>query len=198
MRLGPPPSLEQLVGACSCSACLRRRRSLSDGRCLVEGQLARPDRRGPRWPRLAPRRPRQRLDDRVRERAAELGHLAGPRPATSYPAALDRVAHLTEKRDRFLYRRRVRLRVDGDEAGDGADSRFDRVDLTILNLGAAVNPHSVAEQEQNIQGMCAVLTGLVPARPRRAAGPIRVRHRSSSSAPWRSCTRSRSSPTSSE
>jgi hypothetical protein len=35
------------------------------------------------------------------------------------------------------------------------------LDLSILNLGAAVNPHSVAEQEQNIQGTCAVLTGLV-------------------------------------
>jgi hypothetical protein len=43
-------------------------------------------------------------------------------------------------------------------------------DLTILNLGAAVNPHSVAEQEQNIQGMCAVLTGLVPGQAATCSG----------------------------
>jgi hypothetical protein len=43
-------------------------------------------------------------------------------------------------------------------------------DLTILNLGAAVNPHSMAEQEQNIQGVCAVLTGLVPGQGATCAG----------------------------
>jgi len=43
-------------------------------------------------------------------------------------------------------------------------------DLAILNLGAAVNPHSVAEQEANIQGVCAVLTGLVPQQPATCPG----------------------------
>jgi hypothetical protein len=43
-------------------------------------------------------------------------------------------------------------------------------DLSILNLGAAVNARSVAEQEQNIQGMCAVLTGLVPGQAATCAG----------------------------
>jgi hypothetical protein len=38
-------------------------------------------------------------------------------------------------------------------------------DLTILNLGAAVNPRSDAEREANIQGLCAVLTMGVLGRP---------------------------------
>jgi hypothetical protein len=42
------------------------------------------------------------------------------------------------------------------------DDLVTSLDLAILNLGAAVNPTSDAEKEQTIQGMCAVLTGLVP------------------------------------
>ena len=46
--------------------------------------------------------------------------------------------------------------------------RHDRVvsfDLTILNLGAAVNPKSAAEREATIQGVCAVLTLGVGGQP---------------------------------
>jgi hypothetical protein len=43
-------------------------------------------------------------------------------------------------------------------------------DLTILNLGAAVNPKSVAEQEANIAGVCALLTGAILGRPATCPG----------------------------
>jgi hypothetical protein len=47
-----------------------------------------------------------------------------------------------------------------------ADDRVSSFDLTILNLGAAVNPRSDAEREANIRGVCAVLTtGLGPGQP---------------------------------
>jgi hypothetical protein len=50
------------------------------------------------------------------------------------------------------------------------DDRVTSFDLSILNLGAAVNPHSVAEQEANIQGVCAVLTGVIPQQPATCSG----------------------------
>lgn len=50
------------------------------------------------------------------------------------------------------------------------DDRVTSFDLSILNLGAAVNPHSDAEREANIAGVCAVLTGMVPQQPATCPG----------------------------
>jgi SnoaL-like domain len=50
------------------------------------------------------------------------------------------------------------------------DDLVSSFDLSILNLGAAVNPTSAAEREASIQGVCAVLTTGVAGQPATCRG----------------------------